>query len=84
MIMNYRKNLSILGIILNFIFFGTLIITRADSAPKLSQTTPMKNVVIDGLINETEWADRDWTIFFFWMLMMLGIPQIKMELIIYI
>ncbi|MFW9824743.1 MAG: hypothetical protein ACFFE4_17505, partial [Candidatus Thorarchaeota archaeon] len=50
--------------ILNLVFFGTLIVARADSAPKLSQSPPMESVVIDGIINETEWADRDWTILF--------------------
>ncbi|MFX1304695.1 MAG: hypothetical protein ACFE9X_15180 [Promethearchaeota archaeon] len=54
-----------LSIILNMIFFGTLIVVRADNVPKLSQSPPMENVVIDGIINETEWTNRDWTIFFY-------------------
>ncbi|MHA2288317.1 MAG: hypothetical protein ACXABG_05980, partial [Promethearchaeota archaeon] len=53
------------AIILNMILFGTSIIPRANSALKLSLSPPMKNVVIDGNINATEWADRDWTISFF-------------------
>ncbi|MFW9774002.1 MAG: hypothetical protein ACFFEO_17755 [Candidatus Thorarchaeota archaeon] len=52
------------SLILNIILIGTLIVARADSVPKLSQSPPMENVVIDGIINETEWADRDWTILF--------------------
>jgi hypothetical protein len=33
--------------------------------PKTSGTAPMQNVVIDGEINEAEWADRDWKIKFY-------------------
>ncbi|MHA1915413.1 MAG: hypothetical protein ACW97V_13715 [Promethearchaeota archaeon] len=33
--------------------------------PKTSGTTPMQNVVIDGVINEAEWADKDWKIQFY-------------------
>ncbi len=32
--------------------------------PKISGTTPLQTVVIDGVINEAEWADRDWKINF--------------------
>lgn len=32
--------------------------------PKTSGTTPLQTVVIDGVINEAEWADRDWKINF--------------------
>ena len=30
-----------------------------------SGSTPMENVVIDGVINEAEWADKDWKIGFY-------------------
>ncbi|MHA2182840.1 MAG: hypothetical protein ACXAAH_15585, partial [Promethearchaeota archaeon] len=33
--------------------------------PKASGTTPMLGVVIDGVISETEWEDRDWKIQFY-------------------
>jgi hypothetical protein len=33
--------------------------------PKISGTAPMKDIVIDGVIDETEWADRDWKIEFY-------------------
>ncbi|MFX0022574.1 MAG: hypothetical protein ACFE9S_09610, partial [Candidatus Hermodarchaeota archaeon] len=52
------------SLIFNMILFGILIVVRSDSVPKLSQSPPMENVVLDGIINETEWADRDWTILF--------------------
>ncbi|MHA2088909.1 MAG: hypothetical protein ACW972_11565, partial [Promethearchaeota archaeon] len=55
----------IIVIILNIAIFGSLLVPSTVSTPKLSQTAPMKNVIIDGIINETEWADRDWTISFF-------------------
>ncbi|MHA1933061.1 MAG: hypothetical protein ACW96X_10995 [Promethearchaeota archaeon] len=33
--------------------------------PKTSGSAPMQNIVIDGAINEAEWADRDWKIKFY-------------------
>ncbi|MFW9823860.1 MAG: hypothetical protein ACFFE4_13030 [Candidatus Thorarchaeota archaeon] len=52
-------------ILVNVISFGSLPLAIADDVPKISQTAPMKKVVLDGIINETEWTDRDWTITFF-------------------
>ena len=52
-----------------FLFFLTFLlglsifsIGTMAQVPKTSGTAPMKDIVIDGVINEAEWADRDWKI----------------------
>ena len=40
-------------------------ITTVAQLPKTSGTTPMKDIVVDGVITEAEWADRDWKIQFY-------------------
>ncbi len=49
-------NLSILG--------GFSIVYRTDM-PKISDTAPMKNMVMDGVIQESEWSDADWKVGFY-------------------
>ncbi|MFX1281211.1 MAG: hypothetical protein ACFFA3_17805, partial [Promethearchaeota archaeon] len=34
----------------------------ANNFPKASGSTPMKGVVIDGIISDAEWSDRDWKV----------------------
>ncbi|KKM83953.1 hypothetical protein LCGC14_1304150 [marine sediment metagenome] len=48
------------------ILLGLSIFSFSVSAqvPKTSGSAPMQNIVIDGVINEAEWADRDWKIEF--------------------
>ena len=35
------------------------------NVPKTSGSAPMQSLVIDGVIQEAEWADRDWKIKFY-------------------
>ena len=47
------------------LLIGPFSIRALDQLPKTSMSAPMDNVVIDGVINEAEWADRDWKIDFY-------------------
>ena len=54
-------------ILLNLMLFSTLpsgIATSSNGDPKMSNA-PMSGVVIDGVINVSEWADADWEIIFY-------------------
>ena len=54
-------------ILLNLVLFSTFpsgIAVSSNEVPKMSNA-PMSNVVIDGVINATEWADADWEITFY-------------------
>lgn len=61
-----QKFKSLLFLFLLTILMSLSISTIVYSAqrPKTSGSTPMQNVVIDGVINEAEWTDRDWKIKF--------------------
>ena len=43
---------------------GVVSFVNSAQEPKSSGSTPMQNVVVDGVIHEAEWADRDWKIKF--------------------
>ena len=54
-------------ILLNLVIFSTFpsgIAWDSNEVPKMSNA-PMSNVVIDGVINASEWADVDWEIDFY-------------------
>lgn len=55
-----------------FLFFLTILLCLSifsigisAQVPKTSGSEPMQNLVIDGVINEPEWADGDWKIKFY-------------------
>ena len=54
-----------------FAFLTSIMLTSIFSinsladVPKSSGSAPMENIVIDGVINEAEWADGDWKVGFY-------------------
>jgi len=40
-------------------------VSLSAQVPKTSGSEPMANIVVDGVINETEWADGDWKVKFY-------------------
>jgi hypothetical protein len=67
MIMKKQKFYESAAMILFTLLIMTSIvpINALGQIPKTSGSAPMKNIVIDGVINEAEWADRDWKIKFY-------------------
>lgn len=65
--MTNQKFYSIIGLFSFFLllFMGPFSVNFWDEFPKTSSTAPMGNIVVDGVINEAEWADRDWKIEFY-------------------
>ena len=58
------KSLFILFFLTILMCLSIFSIGVSAQVPKTSGTTPMQNIVVDGVINETEWADGDWKIKF--------------------
>ncbi len=56
-------NLAIPIIFLNLIFIGG--VSYGASLPRTSGTTPMTNIVMDGVIDEDEWSYADWKVGFY-------------------
>ncbi|MHA1509153.1 MAG: hypothetical protein ACTSO6_10670, partial [Promethearchaeota archaeon] len=44
---------------------GMFSVAYSAQVPKTSGSEPMQNIVVDGVINEAEWADGDWKIKFY-------------------
>ncbi|KKM87660.1 hypothetical protein LCGC14_1266620, partial [marine sediment metagenome] len=62
MVQKKLKRLIFPLILLNLVIFSTFpsgIAVSLNEVPKISNA-PMSNVVIDGVINASEWADADW------------------------
>jgi len=60
-----KKIISIIVpvILLNLIFIGG--VGYGAAIPKMSGTTPMTGIVMDGVIYEDEWSDADWKVGFY-------------------
>jgi len=60
--MTNQKLYTTIGLfsIVLFLLMGPFSIIAWGQLPKTSMSAPMENIVIDGVINEAEWADRDW------------------------
>ncbi len=60
-----KKLVSIIvpAILLNMIFIGG--VGYGAAIPKMSGTTPMTGIVMDGVIEEDEWSDADWKVGFY-------------------
>ncbi|KKN43244.1 hypothetical protein LCGC14_0705050 [marine sediment metagenome] len=60
-----KKLVSIVvpAILLNLIFIGG--VGYGAVIPKMSGTTPMTGIVMDGIIEEDEWSDADWKVGFY-------------------
>jgi len=59
------KTISLLFFLTILLCFSIFSFGASAQVPETSGTSPMQNVVIDGDINEAEWADRDWKIPFY-------------------
>ncbi len=58
------KNLTLLFSIAFLMCFSIFSVNITAQVPKTSGSAPMENIVVDGVINEAEWADRDWKVKF--------------------
>lgn len=65
MLKNQKRNLVILLILSCLLFISLYSLKANANLPKTSDASPMKNIVIDGNINETEWSDADWKVEFY-------------------
>jgi hypothetical protein len=58
------KALLLLSFLTILLYLSIFSFGISAQVPKTSGTAPMQNIVIDGVISETEWEDRDWKIQF--------------------
>ncbi len=65
MLKNQKKNLTLLLIVSCLLLISLYSLEANANLPKISNPSPMKNIVIDGNINETEWSDKDWKVEFY-------------------
>ena len=61
-----KFNTLLLLFILAFLLCLSMVsVSLSTTVPKTSGSAPMQNVVVDGVINEAEWTDRDWKVKFY-------------------
>ena len=59
------KSLLLLFFLVFLMSMSIFSVGLSAQVPKTSSSAPMKNIVVDGVINETEWADGDWKVKFY-------------------
>lgn len=59
------KSLLLLFLLTSLLCINIFTIGIYAQIPQTSGSAPMQNVIIDGVISETEWAERDWKVQFY-------------------
>ena len=59
------KSLVLLFSLALLMGIGMISMSLSAPVPKTSGSAPMENIVVDGVINEAEWEDRDWKVKFY-------------------